>query len=56
MNSLKQTNQDAPSESAARATSAGAPASRRGQELLIRDRLSRLFDVGPLSGDPGTGL
>ena len=57
MNSLKRIrNQDAPSESAPRATSAGAAVSRDGQELLIRDRLLRLFDVAPLSGDSGNSI
>ena len=56
MNPLKQTNQDTQSESAPRATSAGAAASRHGQERLIRDRLLRLFDVAALSGDSAKGL
>ncbi len=57
MNPLKRIrNQDAPRESAPRATSAGTAASRHGQELLIRDRLLRLFDVAPLSGDSANGV
>ncbi len=57
MKSLKRIrNQDAPSESASRATSAGASDSPHGQELLIRDRLLRLFDVAALSGDSAKSL
>lgn len=57
MNSLKRIrNQDAPRESAPRAMSAGEAVSRDGQEVLIRDRLLRLFDVAPLSGDSASGL